>query len=443
MFFKNKRQDIQIVSSPRFGLTTLRNMANFMATIDPLLGVKFFEHFKVSPTKHPAHNKLSDKIFNELKMLALSKNLTNRAMLEELIVEAANPALYQTVSISRTEIIEKFNDWLKDADLVFVDFNNSIHLIRKGFIANDDFMGMDHESLEKKFALSIKSNQKLLVRIAEIQYAYKSLMEIIYILQKHEKSLRGTGLNSFYVELIKIIEHDIEYVHKNTKDVFDDYDSGQQLPFWFIYKSHLSSRMTGNFTQPFIYRDRQEKDILYKPFLNLYSAPSEMEAKDENWESVLKHMDACYAMFEDRFYRFGANKIEDYPNKEYLNKVENELKSNNIQVSDNKGSLTFYINSGRIVFISPSGNTYEAKLRKGSNGYLLLQYLIPSSRVIPYLELSKHLNTKNMNIDSDDERRVRDAIQSVRKALKLKKGDDLFVTEYGFGLSCTSIIQKD
>jgi hypothetical protein len=120
------------------------------------------------------------------------------------------------------------------------------------------------------------------------------------------------------------------------------------------------------------------------------------------------------------------------------------LKTDNAKIDDNKGNLTLYLKTGKIVFTAPSGNTYKTQLRKRSNGYLLLQYLMiqPIGRVFPYMELAKHLNKQRENIDSDEERRVRDAIQSVRNSLKLKNNDTLFITDYGFGLSCNSIIES-
>ena len=262
--------------------------------------------------------------------------------------------------------------------------------------------------------------------------------------------MEKTDMNSIYIKLFNIVEEDINYAHSNLENIFPDWDEvALDINYFhysleYQYETYINSCMKGNFIQPYIYRDLQEKNILYKPFLNLYSAHSEMEEIGINWDLITKRMNTCYGIVEDRFHRFGADGITSYPHKKFIDQVENTLKLDSVKKDDNKGKLTLYLKSGRIVFNAPSGNTYQTQIGRHSNGYLLLKYLMlqQSGLVLPYSELAKHINKSRANIDSDDKRRVRDAVGHVKKSLNLKTNDNPFVTDSGFGLSCSSHIEQ-
>lgn len=98
--------------------------------------------------------------------------------------------------------------------------------------------------------------------------------------------------------------------------------------------------------------------------------------------------------------------------------------------------LTFYSNDGRITYISPEGEEYNCKLRINSNPYALLKILTKEPhKVFKFDEIAKDFKELKANINSDNERRVRDAVSFIKKKLKYHK-NDLFISEYGFGLRC-------
>lgn len=426
---------VTINSYPAISFETLRNIANSVGVLNVKDAIEFLEESGVPEKNINQQEKTADMIYHVLKPLASSPKDEDRELLEKIIIQSINPALYEKSGITVQGLVPKYNAWLRLDNLQIVKSKDG-NFILKAIDQELKKLNADSDKeMDEAFASNIK--EPVLERISEIRYAYKLVMKIIDDYSTNSTS-KETEINDFYIELFKILEKDIEYVHAHIGNYFGKADESAE------YHDVIEEQtpMAGGYIQPYVYQDEHGKDILYKPFLNLYSAQSEMEKTGEDWDYVTKRMNACYGVLEDRFHRFGADSITKYPHKEDIDQIEKTLNTENETRDDINGSLTFYIKSGGIIFTAPSGDSYEAQLRPGSNGYLLLQYLISSGRVVPYMELAKHLNKQRENVDSDEERRVRDAIQSVRKALKLKNNDDLFITDYGFGLSCNSIIKR-
>lgn len=98
--------------------------------------------------------------------------------------------------------------------------------------------------------------------------------------------------------------------------------------------------------------------------------------------------------------------------------------------------LTFYPNDGTMVYISPKGEEYKGKVRVGSNSYMLLEILIRHQhKVVKFDDLTTNFKELKNGADSSNERRARDAVEYIKEKLKYY-GDDLFISDYGFGLNC-------
>lgn len=98
--------------------------------------------------------------------------------------------------------------------------------------------------------------------------------------------------------------------------------------------------------------------------------------------------------------------------------------------------LTFYHNDGTMVYISPKGEEYKGKVKVGSNSYVLLETLIKySPKVVKFDDLTTNFKEQKKGADSSNERRARDAVGYIKEKLKYH-GDDLFISDYGFGLNC-------
>ena len=438
-------------NTPALSFIALRNIANYIGILSTEEAIEFLEECGV-PEKEINHEESSSKlIYHLLKNLALSPKTQAREMLEKIIIASINPVLYEGKDVTDQSIIAQYNEWLSADELRIEESGIGGHKIERfnpvgseSHITGSALNEINESTLQTMLASSLEN-------IAEIKYGYKLLLRIIAIASNNDLSTETKlQLDDFYTKLFKIVKESIEQVHsfsdnEDSKIINPEKDSSSLNSFVeaFDFDPELESpKMPGNYIFPYIYQDEHGRDILYKPFANLHTAESEMEKAGTNWHLIMKRVNACYGVLEDRFHRFGANSTTNYPHKEYFAQVENTLSMENENKDDTKGNIVFYLKSGRIIFTAPSGNTYEAQLSKGSNGYLVLQYLISSGRVVPYLELAKQLNKQRENIDSDEERRVRDAIQSVRTALKLKNNDTPFITDYGFGLSCNSIINR-
>ncbi len=116
---------------------------------------------------------------------------------------------------------------------------------------------------------------------------------------------------------------------------------------------------------------------------------------------------------------------------------------NKYDKADAKGNLLTFHENGEIEYIDSDGNEYHTKLNKTLNQFKLLKFLVYNPRqVFKFDELAKNLNKVKSGVDyPDDERRVRDTIQSIKDKL-MYKGDGLFESSYGFGLSCDVLIKK-
>lgn len=114
---------------------------------------------------------------------------------------------------------------------------------------------------------------------------------------------------------------------------------------------------------------------------------------------------------------------------------------------EGNNTLFFNINDGKITYTTPSGETFEGKLKIGTNSYKLLYFLVnQANKRFEFTELVQKLNAPRAQSYSTDERRVRDTVDSIKKALKNGRkryyGDDLFNSDSGFGIKCKVHIVK-
>lgn len=109
----------------------------------------------------------------------------------------------------------------------------------------------------------------------------------------------------------------------------------------------------------------------------------------------------------------------------------------------NPNGLLVFQENGEITYISPTKEIYNTKLRKKTNSYNLLKFLVVNPhKVFGFNKLEMYLEKVGHNVGySTNERRVRDTIQSIKKKLKYQ-GQDLFESNKGFGLKCDVQIKK-
>lgn len=123
--------------------------------------------------------------------------------------------------------------------------------------------------------------------------------------------------------------------------------------------------------------------------------------------------------------------------KHYQNLVEQYDKA------DKQGNTLIFSENGEVIYIDPSGKEHNTNLKTKTNSYSLLKFLVyHPHKVFKFNELADNLNDVRSQVDSsNDERRVRDTIQSIKEKLQYQ-GDDLFESDYGFGLKCDVLIKK-
>ncbi len=92
---------------------------------------------------------------------------------------------------------------------------------------------------------------------------------------------------------------------------------------------------------------------------------------------------------------------------------------------------------GTIKYVSSSGKTHEAKFRTKTNAFLLLRLLVSKPKeIFSITDLTNKLKDLWHANDEIDDRKIRDAVQTVRKKLGFKKEEDMFIVDNGFGLNC-------
>lgn len=90
---------------------------------------------------------------------------------------------------------------------------------------------------------------------------------------------------------------------------------------------------------------------------------------------------------------------------------------------------------GDITFYSSTGDVYKCKLGTKTNAYSVLRTLCTDpSRVFSFSELAANFKKGSIS-NSPEERQVRDAVGTIKAKLQYK-GNDLFMTNHGFGLKC-------
>lgn len=456
---------------PEVSNKTLRNIANYIGVLGLEDAIEFLKEYGVPDDWMNPNEATSKMVYHALKRLAND----NHPYFWNIVVESLNPSLYGRTDITERSITALYNEWLTlDGIIITGSSTDGYHV--NVYSPTDTEAQMVEGEVDKEAESAMKSLLKgCLGYIAENKVAYQLVLRIAGIFyQKRFHRDEMLLLNDLYIELFKLLEQNIEYVHAYPKQ--DDLTV-------FEGKKRI---LAGGYIPPFVYQDAKGISFYYKPFSTLFLAPNEMQNTGKDWTYVNKRMNICYGVFEDRSYRFGADTITDYPHEKFLNEVSSvvnvltatnprdkqrgelayylasdEFKANaskewkemrpntgkNIIRMEQKREdtgLTLHLKSGKVYYVAPSNNVYLGHLRPGSNGYLLLRHLMlqQTGLVLPYKELVLQLNKQHTNIDSDDTRRVRDAVQSVRKALKLKEDDDFFITNFGFGLNCTSRIEQ-
>ena len=112
-----------------------------------------------------------------------------------------------------------------------------------------------------------------------------------------------------------------------------------------------------------------------------------------------------------------------------------------------ENNILFFNINGKIIYTTPTGEAFEGKLKIGKNSYNLLYFLAnQANKRFEFTELAKTLNAPRAQSDPVDERRVRDTVESIKKTLKNGRkryyGDDLFMSDNGFGIKCKVHIVK-
>lgn len=112
---------------------------------------------------------------------------------------------------------------------------------------------------------------------------------------------------------------------------------------------------------------------------------------------------------------------------DYYEKIKKAVYGN----TQNKLSIS---TDGNISYSSSEGTVYSGTLGTKTNAYnVLLALASKPHKILSFGELAKHL--KDNDDSSDNERRVRDSIQTIKNAINYS-GKDLFKVDYGFGLNC-------
>lgn len=108
-----------------------------------------------------------------------------------------------------------------------------------------------------------------------------------------------------------------------------------------------------------------------------------------------------------------------------------------------KNKLIFYKTDGRTSYIydyaSNPKETYHSKFNPKTNPYKLLEFLTKNpNQKYPVKDLVKLLNDLRSDVNfPDNDRRVRDTIQIIRKRLKLLNEHDFFIIDKKeYGIKC-------
>jgi len=132
-----------------------------------------------------------------------------------------------------------------------------------------------------------------------------------------------------------------------------------------------------------------------------------------------------YKAYETYHFKI-LNKFNDYY-KKYTGLLKGKTNTNN---------LLIFSQNGEIAFTDGQGKSFNGKLGRNTNPYRTLSLLInnPDNKFFTFDEIVKTLKEPRLGgEDSTNERRARDTINSIKKALKYN-GKNLFVSDNGFKL---------
>lgn len=113
------------------------------------------------------------------------------------------------------------------------------------------------------------------------------------------------------------------------------------------------------------------------------------------------------------------------------------------ETADTMGNTLIFYTNGKVEYISPQGKEYKTSFGAKTSQYALLRFLAMSPfQVFTFDALAVPLKKVKSSVDySDNERRVRDTIKSIKDKIGYKE-DDLFISDYGFGLNCNIYLKK-
>ncbi len=164
----------------------------------------------------------------------------------------------------------------------------------------------------------------------------------------------------------------------------------------------------------FNFEDRSDARVLFENFLNkLKNAHCFI-----NWSKNPYRSEAVYI-----FKKIDIQKLRMY--------------ASSLNIGSKANILKFSRSTGYVIFFDKDGIKYESKFKTNTDYYKLLNYLVKQPHIkFPFDELADQLNKpKSMDQGSGDEKRVRDTVAYIKKKLKYR-GNDLFISDYGFGLNC-------
>lgn len=113
------------------------------------------------------------------------------------------------------------------------------------------------------------------------------------------------------------------------------------------------------------------------------------------------------------------------------------------ETAENIGNTLTFHTDGRVEYVSPQGKAYSASFGRKTNQYKLLQFLTKNPfQLFSFDELGRVLNPARLHAEeTGNERRVRNTVKEITDKIGYK-GDELIVSDYGFGLQCDVSIKK-
>lgn len=224
----------------------------------------------------------------------------------------------------------------------------------------------------------------------------------------------------------------------------------EKLAYWFLYvlgkiKEALDLKATG------------EEAVLYNVFVD--PPPQDIlvphPGKEQEILFKLISLGVIEEVNERSDFRVGGNELGDPGSggitlylkvdrpafEEIYNNYKNIVRR--LEGAGASGNILTICSDGCVKYVSSEGKVFSGMLNINSNPFRLLMFLAQTPRKsFGFDELATTLKEpKSGGEESTAERRVRDTVQAVRKALKYKKGD-LIQCDYGFTLNCDTVEKR-